>query len=97
MRAITLSGAGWLLSSAAQGTPCIEWCTVVWFGLLWYGVAWCVVLWHGIAWCGVVWRGVAQCGVVWCVEGAVAKSQWPRWFCTRKNARRAMCLTKRCV
>ena len=56
------------------------------------GVVWCVV------WCDVEWSGVVWWGGVWCAGGTVTKGQWPGVSCTWDlQARRAVCLSARCV
>ena len=68
------------------------WCVVVWRGVMMCDV----VCWCGV-WCVVVWYGVLWCGMVWCAEGAVTKRQWLGWSCTRENAAREGCVSRRAL
>ena len=44
---------------------------------------------------GLVW--LVWCGVMWCAKGAATKTQWPGWSCTRENASREGCVSKRAL
>jgi len=45
-------------------------------------VNWCSMVWRGVVWCGMYWRGVVRCGMYWCVVvGCILNKMRKSWVC----------------